>query len=171
MTCRAGGLSIEQRFARRHIALGYHCAARRLRRGASILERADVADELPHLLVAKPFVRRHLRARHALAYRAEEVGVAIAVLQSSCVQRGAAAAGIADARGAVARLARSVENTLSVDRRRRVVRERIHDGIRHRRLLCEKHTGSHGRNRTCDEFDSVVHSERNYTPWLEHPRP
>ena len=72
---------------------------------------------------------------------------------------------------AVARLARSVENTLSVDRRRRVVRERVHDGIRHRRLLCEKHTGSHGRNRTCDEFDSVVHSERNYTPWLEHPRP
>src|SRR5918994_2127498 len=67
------------RHARRHVAFGYERAARRGRSRTAALKTANIADELPDLLVAQSFIWRHLRARHALPNRTEEVGIAVAL--------------------------------------------------------------------------------------------
>ncbi len=171
VTAGTSGAAEEQRFARRDVSFRHNGAARRSGRRRGALKASNVADELPHLLVAKALVGRHLRALDALADRAEEVGVAVAVLQSRGVQRGTAAPGIAHTGGAVAGLAGAVKRPLALRGGGQAGRQRIGHGICRRRLLREKRTGGDSRNRACDEFDPIVHSVRDYNPWPEHPRP
>ena len=117
------------------------CRRRSARRGTGcrgrFLQAADVGHQLPRLLIAQRRVGRHLRAGDAGPDRAEEVGVAVAVLEAARRQRRGAALAVPLRADAVARLAGRGKRALAFSRRGRVVGQRIDDGVGHLCLLRE----------------------------------
>ena len=114
---------------------------------------------MPHLFVAQPLVRRHLRARNPVANRPKQIGIAVAVLQAR-IERGAAATGVAAASRTVARLAGAVVNALAVGGRRRV-RRAGSSPCRPARGCCANSTPAVIAATVSDKFAPILHSFRN----------
>ena len=132
---RAARLTEEQRFA------GGGVAARRSHGAGGLwccLQAAHVAHELPDLGVGQCGSGRHLRAGHAGANRAEEIGVRVAVHQRGLRQRRTAIAALA-ARP-VARLTGLVEQPRSLSHGRGVQWKRVRRA--RRGLLSREHHGA-----------------------------
>ena len=71
--------------------------------------------------------------------------------------------------GAMAGLARAVVNALAVGGRRRLVASGLMTVSDTGGCCAKSAPVATAAIRTCDKFDSIVHSVRNYTPWLRTP--